>query len=447
MSHAGYPVLRLLAEGTRSRVWLLGDGRVLKVLTPQSAPGAVVAEAEALHRARGDHVVPLLDASAVDGELGLVFPRLDRGSLAGLLTARETVDAGEAVTILVPVATALARMHGAGVAHGSLDPAAILFSAEGAPVLTGFGSAESFEAGLPEVRRERLAPVVADRDALQAVARALLMRIAGPRAAAARAIADRLRDGDAVDVEQVLIRELSELAAARPVVFEAPVGDSAPRVPGRTVSVAEQVTAEGPDAGTATAAAGRFAALAGVVLESGPGRVAREAARRGWSVLSPSRRRAVLAAAAGIGALLVLIAVVPGPSTPSPPTAPVADSAVVDEEAGAEQAGTEQDPLAALASLLEVREGCLRAMSVLCLAGVAQDGSAAAVQDRAWLQGMIDAGATPPPISADGAVVVERLGDSVLVALSPGNDPASVLLMRTEAGWRIRDYLMASPGG
>jgi hypothetical protein len=38
-------------------------------------------------------------------------------------------------------------------------------------------------------------------------------------------------------------------------------------------------------------------------------------------------------------------------------------------------------------------------------------------------------------------MVVERLGDSVLVDLDPESQPASVLLMKGEAGWRIRDYV------
>jgi hypothetical protein len=84
---------------------------------------------------------------------------------------------------------------------------------------------------------------------------------------------------------------------------------------------------------------------------------------------------------------------------------------------------------------------------VLCLTEVDQDGSAAAAQDRAWLDGVVDGGRAGPVIAATDAVVAERLGDSVLITLAPDCDPASILLMRTEAGWRIRDYLAAEPGG
>jgi hypothetical protein len=44
-------------------------------------------------------------------------------------------------------------------------------------------------------------------------------------------------------------------------------------------------------------------------------------------------------------------------------------------------------------------------------------------------------------VDARDAAVVERLGDSVLIALGPDSRPASVLLMKGEAGWRIRDYI------
>jgi len=37
--------------------------------------------------------------------------------------------------------------------------------------------------------------------------------------------------------------------------------------------------------------------------------------------------------------------------------------------------------------------------------------------------------------------LVQRLGDSALVFLGPGTEPASLLLVKGEAGWRIRDYL------
>ena len=124
-------------------------------------------EAEALHRARGEHVVELLDLSVSDAGTVLVFRRLQRGSLAELLTRRAALDAGEAVTILAPIATCLARLHAAGVAHGALSPTSVMFRADGAPMLIGFGRAQLFRPGLPEVELERERGVIDDRAALR----------------------------------------------------------------------------------------------------------------------------------------------------------------------------------------------------------------------------------------------------------------------------------------
>jgi hypothetical protein len=39
------------------------------------------------------------------------------------------------------------------------------------------------------------------------------------------------------------------------------------------------------------------------------------------------------------------------------------------------------------------------------------------------------------------ARLVERLGNSALVEVGSETAPASLLLMRSEAGWRIRDWV------
>jgi hypothetical protein len=102
---------------------------------------------------------------------------------------------------------------------------------------------------------------------------------------------------------------------------------------------------------------------------------------------------------------------------------------------------TGDDPLAALGELLPRRTECFRDLSVLCLDGVDERGSAALADDRAALNALVSEAVQPVVLRADGADVVERLGDSVIVALAPDSEPASVLLLKGEAGWRIRDYL------
>ncbi|MFW8745955.1 hypothetical protein, partial [Mesorhizobium japonicum] len=102
------------------------------------------------------------------------------------------------------------------------------------------------------------------------------------------------------------------------------------------------------------------------------------------------------------------------------------------------------DPAAAATVLLRRREACRRELSVLCLDGVDQDGSAAADLDRAALRSAQDGGelvADLVPAATDASPRLgERLGDSALVTLTGG---ASMLLVREGDGWRIRDLLGA----
>ena len=78
---------------------------------------------------------------------------------------------------------------------------------------------------------------------------------------------------------------------------------------------------------------------------------------------------------------------------------------------------------------------------MLCLDGVDEPGSSALDADRRAIRGILDGGEAPPHPDVRSPTLVERLGDSALVDLGPDSDPASVLLLKGEAGWRIRDYL------
>jgi hypothetical protein len=105
----------------------------------------------------------------------------------------------------------------------------------------------------------------------------------------------------------------------------------------------------------------------------------------------------------------------------------------------------DEDPVDALVRLLEARERCLRDRSVLCLESVDRAGSAALADDQELVLGLQAGDETPAPFTvARGQVsVTEQLGDAILLALDGvGEDqPAAILLSRSEAGWLIRDYL------
>ena len=104
-----------------------------------------------------------------------------------------------------------------------------------------------------------------------------------------------------------------------------------------------------------------------------------------------------------------------------------------------------EDPVEAAEVLLELRERCLRDLSLLCLDNVGQPDSAALTDDRMLVRAVADGGEFPPDAVLDGELtLVERLGDSALIDLPEGSDPSSILLMRTAYGWRIRDYIAAT---
>ncbi|MFW8745518.1 protein kinase domain-containing protein, partial [Mesorhizobium japonicum] len=180
-----------------------------------------------LDRGAGAHVVALLDVAADDDRLTLVLPRLPGGDLARLLAQRTTLEGGEAVTILAPIAATVVRLHDAGVAHGALRAGSVLFDDDGAPVLTGFGSAAMFAPGAPEVERERVPEVAADRAALRAIASTVLDRVAGGRSAAAQRLRSEAAAASDADVAALLATRVFEVAAARPVRDADPVAAEA----------------------------------------------------------------------------------------------------------------------------------------------------------------------------------------------------------------------------
>ncbi len=211
---------------------------------------------------------------------------------------------------------------------------------------------------------------------------------------------------------------------------------------------------------------------------------------RAWDGASRGRRRALLAG--GSAALVVAIGVLGLPSggnaevdaggdgsAASGSAAPevaesgsaVSDSALSEEVApGGAGAGPDgepahdaaedgpsstvlfaDDPRAASAALVATRERCLAELSILCLDQVFQPGSAAMEADREVIlviQSGGEATATRWSIDSEpsGWVLVERLGGTALIRLGPERTAASLLLMKGEAGWRIREYFAMSSG-
>lgn len=182
----GYRLVRTLGEGPRAVVHLARlDGEneqdasvVLKRYRPEVREQDVSTEIEALARAVGEHVVPLLDVTmSYTGPPALVLGRLVGGGLGRLLAHRHAIGAGEAVGILRPVLAAVTRMHTAGAVHGALRADAVLFDRDGHPVLACFGRAGLIEPGLAPARLDADAAVAADRRSLSELAGTVLERV------------------------------------------------------------------------------------------------------------------------------------------------------------------------------------------------------------------------------------------------------------------------------
>lgn len=459
---AGFRVVRLLGSGSRSRVYLGHDGRrpaAVKVMGAGASPESIDDEIAALSSASHAHVVRLRDVAEAHGRPALVFERLESDNVADLLAAPAGLSGGEAVTILAPVVAAVGALHASGVAHGSLSVRRLLFRASGAPVLTGLGHASLFVSAQGS---GMTVPVVDDdRRALGEIVRQVLRRserVAEEPATELNEWLDAVERGDSADgFTDQLQERIFSLARPTPVRR-----DPAPTAP---VSLVPRAAA-----GAIVLSAGSSAP--GTSFSSGqPSRshLSRwETALRmrlaSFLAATPSLSRVLDAArsvrkpfwvVAGLGAACLVgaavVAVPGGDATPAPVSSP---TAVAQPSEGPV---TGDDPAAALQQLLQAREDCIRDLSVLCLENVTQSGSAA-MDDDATLVRSIESGETAGLVTAavpGSFVLVERHGDVALVdyavaepAANPSTDsaanadqPASALLVRGEAGWRIRDYL------
>jgi hypothetical protein len=115
-------------------------------------------------------------------------------------------------------------------------------------------------------------------------------------------------------------------------------------------------------------------------------------------------------------------------------------------------AAGQDDPVAATIALLEVRAACLRDRSIACLDAVHASGSSSWAADAARIHEIESGGELIlDPFDNRGEVsLTDLMGDTALMAVGPpathGTDTAaaSVLIIRTEAGWRFRSLIVGS---
>jgi len=445
-SLGGYRIVRKLGEGARAEVFLGYPTRqgaqeravAIKVFRPDVTDVSIAAEIEALSRAAGDHSLPLMDiTTAPDGAQVLILERLTGRTLARLLRDRPRRSLGEAITILAPLALALRRLHLAGVVHGAVRQDAVLFDAAGAPVLACFGHAFPISPGQPPALLDAVPGVGLDIRAFADLTDAALGAVDHPTA---RALADWVASSPALESDgwfDELADRLFDLGLPEPIDFRpdaTPLVES--RVPGRLARGAPVEVEEQPGS--------RIPDWIARLLPEGSADIVQRA-RVGLRVVRPR----VWVVAGVVGAALVAALVLVPPSETGAAKGPFAgsNSSASALVTPAPDAGpvSGDDPVAALVALLDARERCIRQLSVLCLEAVGQAGSAALAHDETLIRALQNGTQWPEPftLTAGQVTIDERLGGSVILDLVDvaDSEPASILLMKGEAGWRIRDYL------
>lgn len=136
---AGFVAQELLEFGPSGEVWrarddATGETVALQRLHPEAGPDVVAACRQAVTTHASLSSPHLVRLRAVLEDV-LVLDHCEGGSLAALLAVRRVLPAGEVVTVAVPVASALAEAHAAGLVHGRVAAAAVRFDATGKPLL------------------------------------------------------------------------------------------------------------------------------------------------------------------------------------------------------------------------------------------------------------------------------------------------------------------------
>lgn len=152
----GYDVGRCLGRGGGATAWLVAEqstGReyALKAFFAGESAGrgeeedAIRREVRILSALDHEHLVKAYDVVRLDGpaggSLGLIMDYAAGGSLGQLIAGRGSLGPGETVTVLTPIAQALAYLHGHGFTHGDVSPGNVLFTAHGKPLLADLGVA------------------------------------------------------------------------------------------------------------------------------------------------------------------------------------------------------------------------------------------------------------------------------------------------------------------
>lgn len=450
----------------------------VRVYPPSASSDSVALEIEAMSTDATGTLAGLYDVAALeDGRCCLAVERLAGPTVSHLLTQR-SLTAGEAVTILAPVVVTIADLAARGFVHSRLAATDILLDDAGRPRIIGLGALRRLPGHAHASEHTSLLRTshIALAELLEDVAAAV--RPAGVFDDAIDLVRGRLDARPFRSCEAELERRLFAAAAPEPIAG-IDVRRPAARLPTR---IGAPIPWPQPHDGTglenredrARQRARGFRAFLGLAqlpdelgdrvanaLDAVPGSSMRN--RLGSAIRERSRALSVGGLIGG-GALVLMLTLVPpatatnGPG-PSDATEAAAGSPVTERvdavppDEGVPELDVEapsvapaiagDDAAAAVRSLLERRAECFDTLDLDCLDDVTQPGSAIQSADRAAITAARD-GDPIPDVGYDlsTARITAEMGDAVLVEVTPAGverEPASLLVVRGEAGWRLRE--------
>lgn len=406
-------------------------------------------ELEALDRVDGRGWPRLIDLSSMpDGRLCVVQEVFGGPSLASILHQRR-LSVNEAVTVSASLVQAVAALHAVGFVYGRMRSSAVQFSADGRPAFVGAGAV--IRHALPDGTSD-LGAVRADHEHFAELLDGIWAGI--ERAPGAIAPAEWLRERIATrpfvacldELERVVFDIASPAAVdLSPVVHPEPVPVTRRSTKSAaTIAPAGRARSIVPDDLLETIAA---------LLETSWVAAARTRLSR---LLAARRPVVIVGACLAAASSVVLLTVVP-PSSPAVDAASDSSSVVAEpseapkpQQTSAGAGGAEiaevatDDAVTALRGLLERRAECRAELSVSCLEAIEQPGSAILDADRRAIiaaQNGEQIDELPRTWQAE-IRVTGTMGEAVLLSIDalPGdNEPASALIVRGEAGWRLRE--------
>lgn len=448
---------------------------VVRVYEATANGAAIAVEIAAMSTDASGSLPALLDVATLDdGRCALAVERLAGGPIARILADRR-ITPGEAVTILAPIAVAVGELARRGFVHTRLSPGDVLLDGRGRPRLIGLGGLER----LPAAPHERNQLLRTGHVALADLVGEVIAATERPAVFAAvdELMQSRLTTRPFTPCDAELERAL--FAAAEPAPVRGVVV-AAPRtgLPSRATVPLEAVpqAVHGHDSGELGApeplARSRFSTL--LDLAQWPafladGRRSAEGAptaatpdppvgvgNRVRSVLRRRRPALIVGSLVGGGALVLLLTLVPpqaggavsSNATPEaavnttevPEVVPSETAAAPDDATDDATAG--DDVVAAVQALLARRTECFDRLDLACLEAIVQPGSAAEAGEVAAMGVARDGGDAPPAFDPAGIAVAAEMGSAVLVTVpyaTAEREPASLLVMRGEAGWRLRE--------